>query len=121
MSECPYDTTVYPDDTRRALATISATLVPNAKSPVLVRLSGSCPRCEHRTADKHAIVAWAGLDELGDDALFDLSVALIDQGQPRGTGDEEFVSSCRCDHQHPGRPSGAVGCGSRFTVRVVWP
>jgi hypothetical protein len=117
----PYDPAIRVEDSQRAMETLTPQLIPDPERPLYVRLTGKCPRCEHDMGYQEPIVIVAGVTVLSEESLRTLVDHLVDTGHELDRGDREFEMRCSCGLAHPGHPKDAPHCGSRFTVRVVWP
>ncbi len=94
-----------------------------ADGPVVIKVSGRCPRCKDDIPVwSHPLVVVAGVADLDDSSLDQVAEVAREQGQLRPTGDETVDMECRCAGAHPKQPPGvSVGCGARFAVDVTWP
>lgn len=72
------------------------------------RVSGACPRCEHRIADDQVLTVVAeGIRRAHDSQ------------EP-----EKYVPvtvTCDCGEDHPGRPRDEHGCGITFRLELLGP
>ena len=77
----------------------------NSRVPILARIWGICPRCEHdlRYELPLSSVTYDGV--LGGDLVLPPKTRAVDV-------------LCGCDHRHGGAPEGVAGCGIGFRVEV---
>lgn len=117
----PYAGDVRPQDTERALETVTVALFPNETNPLAIDFHGTCPRCGDRIQVRRWLVAVAGSLKMNDKQMEALASHLNTLGVDSSRGDETFDLSCSCDVEHPHHLPGQQGCGARFRVRVTWP
>ena len=71
------------------------------KSGLEMKFTGSCPRCEHPTLYRVAVV----------------------QPNPSGRAirgeSERFTVLCRCGYPHPGHPEGDNSCGAYWQLEMT--
>ncbi len=99
-------------------------LRPDAKRPVEIRLSGTCPHCDHETRFDYPIVVRdeiaARMQPLPLDALEELADVAQRLRLVRARGSAEIEVLCQCRRDHPGGPDGAAGCGASWYRFVAW-
>lgn len=120
-SPVPYSTTIRPEDTQRAMQTVTATLYPDETRPKAVDFAGTCPRCGHAIASREWLIAVKAAAKMTAEQYEQLIDALDSLDIDRSTGDVQFDLTCRCTESHKGRPADKQGCGASFRVRVTWP
>ena len=117
----PYSEEVRPQDTERALKTLTPALFPNETNPWAVDFEGTCPRCGDPIQTRKWLFTIGGASKLNDKQRKALATSLDELGIDRSSGDESFDLTCSCNVAHPHCPKDKSGCGSRFRVRVTWP
>jgi hypothetical protein len=116
-----YSEEIRPQDTERAVRTVTAQLFPDEAKPWAVDFGGTCPRCGDAIGIRQWLLAVSGALKLNDKQMDALAAHLDTLGINRSKGDESFDLTCSCTVEHPDRPQDKHGCGARFRVHVTWP
>jgi hypothetical protein len=88
-----------------ALTRLPWTPRPDTGPAVAYALRAACPRCAH----EHAI-----------DLEHPVRV-ILDRAQVAAPITPEIYVQCECTGEHPGRPAGETGCGSRASIQFTIP
>lgn len=104
----------------KAIDTFEVAVEPDGAAPVVLDLSGRCPRCDDQMEDTHWLIAFSGVASLSrEDAMAAVNTLL-------GTGivvkpilPAEFTVQCRCKVAHPDplHRTGLKGCGALWRMR----
>jgi len=116
----PYADDVRPQDTEKALKTLTVSLVPNEIKPKAIDFGGRCPRCGDPFQHREWLVVVAAALKLNYLHMETLASGLDEIGIDRSHGDHTVDLTCSCDAAHPHRPKDKRGCGAHFRVRVTW-
>ncbi len=114
-----YSETIRPEDTSRAMETITPSLLPSDTKVWAIKFSGACPRCGDHVEAREWLVAVSGSRQVSDNEMKEIAEQIKIPGVP--SGDETFDLTCSCTVDHADRPRDKRGCGARFRVRVAWP
>jgi hypothetical protein len=103
-----------------AVGTFQVVPSPDANRPVVLDLSGRCPRCDDAMRDTHWLIAFSGISGMSrEDA-----VRAVDALREAGIAADpllpaEFSVQCRCEHEHPDplHRTGLRGCGAVWRMR----
>jgi hypothetical protein len=103
-----------------AVQTFEVVAAPDHEHPVVLDLSGTCPRCGDHMEHEHWLIAFSGVASMSrDDALHAIE-ALRDAGVAADSLlPTEFSVQCDCKTPHPdtlGR-KGLRGCGAMWKMR----
>ncbi|SFW71011.1 hypothetical protein [Amycolatopsis australiensis] len=115
-----YTDDVDPSWAGRAMETLDVTPAPSADDPVVLELSGRCPRCDEKMEDSLWLITILGVSGLNREDAFNAADALREAGilaQPLLPA--EFTVSCKCSTPHPD-PLGRTdlkGCGATWKMR----
>ncbi|WP_327000351.1 hypothetical protein OHA72_35155 [Dactylosporangium sp. NBC_01737] len=104
----------------RAVETISVSVTPDVDNPIVLDLSGTCPRCRDDMADSHWLIAFSGVSGMTRDDAIVAATALRDAGiVAESLLPAEFTVQCRCAVPHPDplQRTGLRGCGAAWRMR----
>jgi len=117
----PYTDEVNEGWTDEAMSTVSVALSPDEDDPVVLELSGTCPRCRDKITDEHWLIKISGVNAVDRRDAQRAVQSLRTQGiltQPLLPA--EFTVQCTCEATHPD-PLGRAklkGCGAAWVMRV---
>jgi hypothetical protein len=115
-----YTDEVDPSWADTALAGIAVSVSPDIDNPVVLDLTGPCPRCKDTVKHAHWLIAFSGVSAMSrDDAI-----TAVESLRQTGVVNEpllptEFSMQCNCDVSHPDRlgRTGLRGCGAVWRMR----
>lgn len=109
-----------PEWSAEAARTFTVTGYPDDRDPVLLRLSGRCPRCKHSVEHTEPLLVVSGIRPPTADELAKIHADLRAKGVTTGPLlPAEFSIRCSCKTKHPGAPdTGHAGCGAVWRMRI---